>query len=123
MQVKRKYLRLEQTLSLTFERKGPTGTLRGEGTTKNISPTGLCFIAKAPLGVGEKIVIALTLPETTHPLSFEGRIKWVYPLTAGSRLSYEVGVELSPLSGNDQNQYLLLICDLLCRLFTEQKRV
>ena len=122
MQVKRKYLRLEQTLSLVFERKGPTGTLRGQGTTRNISPTGLCFIVKTPLGVGEKIAIALALPETAHPLSFEGRIKWVHPLTAGSRPSYEVGVELSLLLGNDQNRYLLFICDLLCRLFAEQKR-
>ena len=121
MQDKRRFVRLDKELSLTFERKGPTGILRGEGTTKNVSPTGLCFVTKALLGVGEKIAIALTLPHIPHPLSFEGRIKWTRPLRAKSFSFHEVGVELTHRVESDQNRYLLFICDLLCERLVKQK--
>lgn len=119
MQEKRRYIRLDQELPLTFERKGPAGTLRGQGTTKNISPTGLCFVTKAVLGIGEKISIFLTLPNIP-PLSFEGRITWASPLKAGSFPLHEVGVELSPRADHDHNQYLLFLCDLMCDQLIKQ---
>lgn len=122
MQDKRRYVRLDKALSLTFERKGPTGTLRGEGTTKNISPAGLCFVAKAVLGVGEKIAIALTLPHISRPLSFEGRVTWIRPFGTTSAATHEMGVALSPAVDNDQNRYLLFICDLLCDQLAERKQ-
>lgn len=117
MEERRKYVRLEKALSLTFERKGPTETLRGEGVTKNISPTGLCFTAKASFGVGEKMAGALFLP--SRSLSFEARVKWTHPLPKAAT-SFETGIEFSSMAMTDQNKYLLFICDLMCEQLKRQ---
>ena len=118
MEEKRRFVRLERELPLTFERRGPTGTLRGKGITKNISPTGLCLLAKSPLGVGEKITITLTLPKHPQPVSLEARVKWVRPR---DKSSYESGVEISSVTETNQNHYLLFTCDLLCDQLAQQK--
>ena len=114
MKEKRKYVRLESELSFTFERKGPTGTLRGQGTTKNVSPTGLCFVTKQTLGIGEKIALTLSIPEVSEPVSLEARVVWARPFSEKSIPLYEVGAEISPHLAPDQNRYLLFICDLMC---------
>lgn len=114
MKERRKYLRLEEEIPFAFERKGPTGTLKGEGITKNISTTGLCLMAKTSLGVGEKIYLTLSLPKVSDPVVLEGRVKWSHPFSVPSPFSHEIGVELALKAGFDQNQYLLFVCDILC---------
>ncbi|MBI4436868.1 MAG: PilZ domain-containing protein [Candidatus Omnitrophica bacterium] len=114
MREKRKYVRLESELSFTFERKGPTGTLRGQGTTKNVSPAGLCFVTKQTLGVGEKIAVALTLPKIAQPISLEARVVWTRPFSEKAIPLYEVGAEILQTVSPGQNQFLLFVCDLMC---------
>ena len=122
MAEKRKSIRLDKELQVTFERKGPTRTLRGDGITRNVSPGGLCLVIKTPLGVGEKINFTLTLPDTQETLVLEGRVKWTRPQSPGSPL-YEVGIELSQESGFNQNKYLLFICTLMYEQFDKKKLI
>jgi len=121
MEEKRRFVRLEQELSLTFARQGPTGILRGDGLTKNISPTGLYFVTKTPLGVGEKIAILLVLPKSSKLIPLEGRVKWSHPSSTKSLSPCEVGVEVSKVSDVDYTHYLLFVCDLLCDQLAQQK--
>ena len=123
MHEQRKYVRLEKELKLGLERKGPTGTLRGEGTTKNISPMGLCMITRASLGVGEKIIISLSLPDVPKPLSLEGRITWSRSSPAISSPLHEVGIHFSPPTDSDHNHYLLFLSGLLCDKLVKQEFV
>ena len=109
MKENRKYVRLDLALKLSFERQGPGAVLRGKGTTRNLSPQGLCFSAPAPLGVGEKIKVNLLLPEGKD-ISFYSRVKWV----KGMNSTHDIGIEVSEISLEDQNQYLLFVCDLMC---------
>ena len=106
---KRKYARLDLALELSFERQGPGAVLRGKGTTKNLSAQGLCFSAPVPLGVGERVKVNLLLPEGRE-ISFDSRVKWV---KAVNSTVHEIGVEISEISLEDQNRYLLFICDLM----------
>ena len=106
---KRKYARLDLTLPLSFERQGPVAVLKGKGTTKNLSAQGICFTCSDPLGVGEKIKIELLLPEG-RAVSFQSRVKWVKTLNSKCD---DVGIEISEISLEDQNRYLLFVCDVL----------
>ncbi len=115
---KRRYVRLDTELALTFERKG-LGSLKGEATVKNVSARGLCFVSKISLGVGEKIYMTLTLPKESRPIALEGRVKWVQPLPPIS--SFEIGVELTQTTSVDENQFLLFVCDLMCERLTQMK--
>ena len=109
MKEKRKYARLDLALRLSFERQGPGAVLKGKGTTKNLSVQGICFSAPVPLGVGEKIKINLLLPEGRE-ISFYSRVKWVEAVNA---TVHDIGVEISEISLEDQNRYLLFVCDLM----------
>ena len=109
MQENRKYARLEAGLPLSFERKGPGTLFKGKGITKNISPHGLCFLSPVALGVGEKLSVQLHLP-TGETLVLEGRIKWSRSVSATSN---EIGVEIAAVSIEEQNRYLLFVCDLM----------
>ena len=109
MKENRRYARLDTSLNFSFERRGPTSTLKGTATTRNISATGLRFTTPTPLGVGEKISGTLTLP-TGEKISFDSRIKWIQSVNA---TLYDIGAEISQISVEDQNRYLFLVCDLL----------
>ena len=109
MQEQRQYARLDAVLPLSFERRGPGSTLKGKGTTKNISARGLCFTSPVALGVAEKVLILLRLP-TGETITSESRVKWVRSVNA---TSHEVGVEISTISMEEQNRYLLFVCDLM----------
>ncbi len=114
MKDKRKYVRLEQNLPLTFERKSPQGVTRGRGTTRNVSAEGLCFTSAHPLGVGEKITVTMTLPPHSHLVCLEGRVIWVEPPPASSAASYEIGVQIAQVANVDHHQFLLFVCSLMC---------
>ena len=109
MKEKRKYARLDLALALSFERQGPGAVLKGKGTTRNLSAQGLCFWAPVPLGVGERVKISVLLPEGRR-VSFDSRIKWVKGVNS---TVYDIGVEISEISLEDQNRYLLFVCDLM----------
>lgn len=118
MKERRKYSRLEEVLPLTFERKGPTGILRGKGTTKNVSPGGLCLAIDKPLGVGEKIHLTLALPDPSPLVSLEGRVTW---MKGGASSSSEVGIALSETLDSHHCRYLLFVCEVLCKALERQK--
>jgi len=109
MKEQRRYARLEVKLPLSFTRQGPGATLKGQGSTKNISAYGLCFTSSASLGVGEKISGHLRLP-SGEPIVFEGRIKWIQSVNATLQ---DIGVEITTISLEDQNRYLLFVCGLM----------
>ena len=106
---RRKYARLDAGLQVSFERRGPGTTLKGKGVTKNISAHGLCFASGVALGVGEKVSMLLSLP-TGETISLESRVKWVH---AVHTTSCEIGAEISDITVEDQNRYLLFVCDLM----------
>ena len=58
--------------------------------------------------MGEKVLILLRLP-TGEKIASESRVKWVRPVNATSN---EIGVEISAISMEEQNRYLLFVCDL-----------
>ena len=109
MQEQRQYARLDVALPLSFERRGPATTLKGKGTTQNISAHGICFTSPVALGVGEKLSILLRLP-TGEMITLESRVKWSHSINTTSN---DIGVEISEVSTEEQNRYLLFICDLM----------
>ena len=109
MKEKRKYARLDTALQLSFERRGPGSILKGKGVTKNISAHGFCFTAPVALGVGEKLSVLLNLP-TGEPIPLESRVKWVRSVNSAS---HDIGVEISEITMEEQNRYLLFVCDLM----------
>jgi len=106
---RRRYARIDLVVPVSFERKGPGATLKGKGTTRNISPTGLYLSLPVLLGVGEKVSVTLHLPKKGD-ITFESRVKWVKTLNP---TSHEVGMEISDITVEDQNHYLLFVCNLM----------
>ena len=83
----------------------------GEGATRNISVSGICFTSPTPLDVGRSYRFELTLPPETAdgPASLElaGRVIWSRPEVD----AHLVGIEITRISLYDQRRLYRFLAD------------
>jgi hypothetical protein len=108
---RRKYLRIE----------APPIDLRvitGDGNIekpklKDISPIGLRFETKKELKDGEKLELALELPNTKNPVHIRGKVVWHRKTSLEDHAPFDIGCEFIKIEEDNKNTFLKYFCDLM----------
>jgi Tfp pilus assembly protein PilZ len=108
---RRKYLRIEAP---------PLGlrVITGDGEIerpklKNISPIGLRFETKKELKDGEKLELALELPDTKNPVHIQGKVVWRKKTSLEDHATFNIGCEFIKIEEDNKNTFLKYFCDLM----------
>jgi c-di-GMP-binding flagellar brake protein YcgR len=97
MEEKRKYIRIEAPIVVTYKLSGKKPVTK-KTITKNFSEGGIRFPVYEKLNVGAPLELYIETPFDTIPISAAGQIVWTKALsTEEGREIYDVGVKFTKM--------------------------
>ena len=113
MEERRQFVRLDTRLDVTYTRL-PT-TQAQQAVTKGIGGGGICFFSDSELTPGERLQVAMKLPNREQPVHCTAEVIWCEPYEVigktGRQRSIEVGVRFLEIAPHDQDavmQHIIL---------------
>ena len=104
MQEKRKYIRIEAPVVVTYKMGGEKPVTK-KTITKNFSEGGIRFPVYERLKLGTPLELYIETPFDTMPIAAKGQIVWVSALsTKEGREIYDVGVKFTKMQTFDQKR-------------------
>jgi c-di-GMP-binding flagellar brake protein YcgR len=104
MEERRRFVRLDTRLDVTYTVL-PTAQAQ-HATTKDISGGGICLFSDRVLQPGDRLQVAMKLPDREQPVNFIAEVVWSEPYEVigkgGRQRSVEVGVRFLEIAPNDQ---------------------
>lgn len=104
MEERRHFVRLDTRLEVTYTVL--PATQARQAVTKGIGGGGICFFADSELKAGERLQVAMKLPDREQPVNCTAEVVWCEPYEVigktGRRRSIEVGVRFLEISPQDQ---------------------
>jgi len=104
MEEKRKYIRIEAPIVVTYKLSGKAPITK-KTITKNFSEGGIRFPAYEKLKTGTPLQLLIETPFDTIPISATGQIVWTKALSvAEGREIYDVGVKFTQMQSFDKRR-------------------
>jgi len=104
MQEKRKYIRIEAPVVVTYK-LGGKGVASRKTVTKDFSEGGIRFPVYEKLKIGTAIELYIETPFDTMPIAAAGQIVWTSALsTKEGREIYDVGVKFTKMQTFDKKR-------------------
>ena len=104
MEEKRKYIRIEAPIVVTYKFSGK-GTTTKKTITKDFSEGGIRFPVYEKLSIGTPLELYIETPFDTMPIYASGQIIWAKALSAKEgREIYDVGVKFTKMKTFDKKR-------------------
>lgn len=104
MQEKRKYIRIEAPVVVTYKLGGITPVTK-KTITKNFSEGGIRFPVYEKIKLGAPLELYIETPFDTMPIAAKGQVVWINALsTKEGREIYDVGVKFTKMQPFDQKR-------------------
>ena len=104
MEEKRKYIRIEAPIVVTYKLSGKTPVTK-KTITKNFSEGGIRFPVYEKLKTGTPLQLLIETPFDTIPISATGQIVWTKALSVTEgREIYDVGVKFTQMQSFDKRR-------------------
>ena len=105
MEERRQFVRLDTRLDVTYTLL-PT-TQAQQALTKGIGGGGICFFSDRELTPGDRLQMAMKLPDREQPVNCTAEVIWCEPYEVigktGRQRSIEVGVQFLEIAPQDQD--------------------
>ncbi|HLD78503.1 MAG TPA: PilZ domain-containing protein [archaeon] len=105
MEERRKFVRLDTRLDVSYTVLPATQSR--QTVTKDIGGGGICFFSTSELNPGERLQMAMKLPDREQPVNCTAEVIWCEPYEVigktGRQRSIEVGVRFIEISPKDQD--------------------
>ena len=112
MQERRKYVRLNISLDVSYTIEGREGNCY-KSITRNISPNGARFAVVEELPKGTVLGINIKIPTRTEPIPVKARIVWSKKEDALGKDMYDAGLEFIQISDESKRVFLQYLCNLM----------
>ncbi len=104
MEEKRKYIRIEAPIVVTYKFSGK-GTTTKKSITKNFSEGGIRFPVYEKLSIGTPLELYIETPFDTMPIFAKGQVVWTRALSINEgREIYDVGVQFTQMQTFDKKR-------------------
>ncbi len=104
MQEKRKYIRIQAPVVVTYKMGGKTPATK-KTITKDFSEGGIRFPVYEKLKIGTPLELYVETPFDTMPIAARGQVVWISALsTKEGREIYDVGVKFTKMQTFDQKR-------------------
>lgn len=113
MQEKRRYVRLNIPLEVSYTIEGKEATPR-KSITKNISPNGARFTVEEELSVGTVLNIDIKIPTKNEPIPIKAKIVWSKKESEqqGKEI-YDAGFEFIQIPEQNKQEFFQYLCNLM----------
>ena len=112
MQERRKYVRLNIPLEVSYAIEGKEG-LWHKTITKNISPNGARFAIEQDLPKGATLELKIKIPVKPEPIPIKAKIVWTKKEVGQEKDIYDAGLEFTQVSEEDKNIFFQYFCNLM----------
>lgn len=112
MQERRKYVRLNVCLDVSYTIEGREGSYY-KSITRNISPNGARFAVIEQLPKGTVLCINIKIPTRTEPIPVKARIVWSKKEDIKQKDMYDTGLEFIQISDEGKRDFLQYLCNLM----------
>lgn len=119
MQERRRYVRLNIPLELSYTLKGKE-KIWHKTITKNISPIGARFTINQPLPKGTVLDIEVKIPTRSEPIPAQAKLVWSKEEVGQEKDVYDAGFELIHVSEDGKNAFFQYLCNLM---YDQLKRI
>lgn len=108
---KRRYKRIGTSLTLQYRdlkksAEAPRGSL-----LKNISEGGICFNSKEFMSLACRLILNISLPNSTKPIKAISKVAWIRRLPTGEQ--YELGNQFLEITKEDKAQIVDFVNNVL----------
>ncbi len=104
MEERRHFVRLDTRLEVNYTVL--SGTQAHKATARNVGGGGICLFANEPLKAGDRLQVAMKLPDRDKPVNFIAEVIWCEPYEVigktGRQRAIEVGVRFLEIAPQDQ---------------------
>lgn len=112
MREKRRFIRFDASVKVLYAvQKDPK--IEKQGTTKNISPSGIQLLTPEALQQGDKLELKVFIPNALNPAHLTGTVKWVKEETPEKGMPYSAGIEFTKIEEDNKNTFLKFLCGLM----------
>lgn len=112
MQERRRYVRLNIPLEVSYTIQGKGGALR-KSITKNISPSGARFTVEGELPKGTVLDIAIKIPTKAEPIPVKAKIVWTRKENEQGKGFYDTGFEFTLIPEESKQLFFQYLCNLM----------
>ncbi len=112
MQERRRYVRLNIPLEVSYSIQGEKGT-RYKSTTKNISPNGVRFVLEKELPAGTILDIGIIVPSKSEPIPIKAKIIWSKKEFEKGKDTYDAGFEFVHIPEESKKEFFQYLCNLM----------
>ncbi len=106
---RRKYIRLDNGIKFSYKPKDGKAAAKN-AVTKNISPGGIRGMVDKNVKKGDRLELAIEIPNLKKPLPAIGKIIWIADEKAGK---IDVGIKFEEIDMEMKNKFLEHICELM----------
>lgn len=113
MQEKRRYVRLNIPLEVSYTIEGKEATPR-KSITKNISPNGVRFTVEGELSAGTVLNVDIKIPTKNEPIPIKAKIIWSKKESEqqGKEI-YDAGFEFIQIPEQSKQEFFQYLCNLM----------
>lgn len=97
---KRRHKRLDSTFPIQYRNLRKVGVIPVGSMTRNLSEGGVCFNSKEFVSLACRLVVEISLPNTTKPIKAISKIAWIRKLPATDQ--YELGNQFLEITKEDK---------------------
>lgn len=113
MQERRKYVRLNMPLEVSYTIEGKEDTPH-KSITKNISPNGARFTVEEELSKGTVLNIEIRIPTKDEPIHIKAKIVWSKKESEQEgKKSYDTGFEFIQIPEESKQEFFQYLCNLM----------
>ena len=99
---KRRYKRVGASLAFEYRDLKKMSELPKGSLLKNISEGGICFSSKQFMSLACRLILNITLPNSTRPIKAISKVAWIRRLPLGDQ--YELGNQFLEIAKEDRAQ-------------------
>ena len=99
---KRRYKRIGTSLALEYRDLKKATELPKGSLLKNISEGGVCFSSKQFMSLACRLILNISLPNSTRPIKAISKVAWIRRLPLGDQ--YELGNQFLEIAKEDKAQ-------------------
>lgn len=112
MQERRKYVRLNIPLEVSYTTQGKQGA-SCKSITRNISPNGARFCIAEQLPKGSILNINIKIPERAEGIPVKARIVWSKKENSGKEELYDTGFEFVEIPEESKQLFFQYLCNFM----------
>ena len=112
MQERRKYVRLNIPLEVSYSLQGKEDT-RYKSITKNISAGGARFAIEEELPKGAVLNLNIKIPIKSEPIPIKAKIVWTKKESGQGKNIYDTGLEFIHIPEESKGDFFQYLCNLM----------